>query len=119
VRIAREFTDLGFSICATTGTSKRLIESGIKVKEVFRLSEGGRPNIVDMIKNDEIQMTINIPTGMIPHLDENIIRAEAINHKVSMTTTLSGARAALEGIKAFRRNELTVTPLQRLETLRN
>lgn len=119
VRIAREFTDLGFSICATTGTSKRLIENGIEAREVFRLSEGGRPNIIDMIKNDKIQMTINVPSGMVPHLDENIIRAEAINHKVSMTTTLSGARAALEGIKAFRKNELTVTPLQKLGLLKN
>ncbi len=115
VFLARELIGLGFSLCATQGTAKKLRENGIDVKEVFRLSEGGRPNIIDMIKNDEIDMTINIPSGLTPHIDENLIRREAINHRVCMTTTLSGAFAALEGIQAYRNSDLKVRSLQELK----
>jgi len=110
--IAREFHELGFVIVSTPGTAKFLKENNIPVANIFRVSDGARPNVIDLIKNGQMQMVINTPQGMIPRIDDNKIRAEAVLHGVCVKTTLSGARAALLGIHAIKEKELDVVSLQ-------
>lgn len=110
--IARELVDLGFSIYSTAGTAQVLEAEKIPVQRLFKLSEGARPNVLDMLKNGEIQMIINTPDGQVPRQDENIIRSQAVLRKVCIMTTLSGAQAALDGIRAMREKPLQVRSLQ-------
>jgi carbamoyl-phosphate synthase large subunit len=115
VPLAKGFSDLGFELCATTGTAKVLEENGIKVQILFKLT-GGRPNVLDMIKNGEVNLIINTPAGKTPRADEVQIRAAAVAYKIAIMTTLTGANAALLGIKAFREKGLTVCSLQEYHT---
>jgi carbamoyl-phosphate synthase large subunit len=111
VALAKEFAELGFSIVATGGTARLLQQNGLQVQFVNKLLEG-RPNCVDMIKNGEIKMVINTPKGMIPRHDENAIRAAAVANSVCIMTTLTGASAALGGIRAMKQKRVDVRPLQ-------
>jgi carbamoyl-phosphate synthase large subunit len=109
--IARQFADMGFEICATSGTAKVLQEIGLRVETLYKLSEG-RPNCLDLIKNGELQMIINTPAGKTPRVDEMKIRTAAVANKISIMTTLAGAKAAALGIAAMRERGLSVCPLQ-------
>jgi len=111
VELAKGFIDLGFTVCSTTNTAKLLQSHGLAVQPVFKLNEG-RPNCVDMIKNGEIQFVVNTPRGMIPRHDENAIRAAAFANNVAMSTTLTGAQAALNGIRAMKNLQVGVRPIQ-------
>ena len=111
VALARSLAELGFTLCSTSGTAKTLTEAGIEVKRLAKLSEG-RPNAVDLIKNGEIHMVINTPSGMIPRRDENAIRSAAYAHNVCLMTTITGAAAAVEGIRALRNKHVGVRPIQ-------
>ena len=102
---------MGFELCATVGTAAVLEELGLKVQHLFRLSEG-RPNVLDLIKNGEIQLIINTPAGKTPRVDEVKIRTAAVARKVSIMTTLDGAKAAVRGIAALRQHGLHVRSLQ-------
>ncbi|MBN2235038.1 MAG: carbamoyl-phosphate synthase large subunit, partial [Opitutales bacterium] len=101
-RLARSFDELGFTLCATEGTAMAIQEAGIPVNRVFKLSEGGRPNIVDIIKNGQVQLIVNCPKGMIPRKDDDAIRREAVNRSICIMTTLTSAFAAVDGIRAMR-----------------
>ncbi|MBL9207622.1 MAG: carbamoyl-phosphate synthase large subunit, partial [Opitutaceae bacterium] len=111
VDIARQLEALGFAIYSTGGTAKVLAENGVKVSKLAKIEEG-RPTAVDLIKNGQIQLVINTPAGMIPRKDENKIRSAAYAHNVCIMTTLTGARAALEGIKALKSKRVGVKPIQ-------
>jgi len=111
VALAKGFSDLGFTICSTTNTAKLLQSHGLTVQHVFKLNEG-RPNCVDMIKNGEIQMVINTPRGMIPRHDENAIRIAAWSNGVSIMTTITGAFASLNGVRAMKNLQVGVRPIQ-------
>ena len=111
VELARGFAELGFELCSTTNTTKLLQSHGLTVQAVFKINEG-RPNCVDMIKNGEIQMVINTPRGMIPRQNENAIRAAAWANNVCIMTTITGAQAALNGIRAVKQKRVSVRPLQ-------
>ena len=111
IAIARELVDLGFTLCSTSGTARALEAAGLPVRKLFKLQEG-RPTVVDLLKNGEIHLIINTPFGQIPRQDENIIRSQAILRRVCIITTLSGARAALQGIKALRKKPVEVRSLQ-------
>jgi len=111
VGLAQGFAELGFTICSTTSTAKLLQSHGIAVQSVFKLNEG-RPNCVDMIKNGEVQLVVNTPRGMIPRNDENAIRAAAYGNNVCIMTTITGARAAINGIRAMKQKRVDVRPLQ-------
>ncbi len=111
VPVAKELCALGFELCATSGTAKTLSEAGVTVQTLFKLVEG-RPNVLDLIKNGEVQMVINTPAGKTPRADEVRIRTAAVQHKVPIMTTLAGANAAVLGIKALREKGLSVRPLQ-------
>ena len=111
VEIAKEFVDLGFEIISTSGTAKILEEAGIKVQRIFKLSEG-RPNAVDLLKNREIQLVINTPSGQTPRADEIKIRTTAVYTGTPIMTTLSGAKAAALGIAALKKNGYAVKTVQ-------
>ena len=108
---------LGFKIFSTEGTAKLLKANGIPVTRTYKLAECARPNVVDMIKNDEMSLIINTPSGMCPRLDENLIRQEALLKKVCMITTIMGANAAIKGIEAMRSREMGVKSLQEYMTI--
>lgn len=109
--IAKRLVELGFEIYATRGTAKVLEAAAIPCQRVNKVLEG-RPHIVDMIKNDEISFIVNTTEGKQSTADSFTIRGSALQHKVSYTTTLAGARAACLAMKYEDRN--TVNRLQDL-----
>lgn len=111
VAIAKKLSELGFGIISTAGTSALLKSHGIDVKSVCRLSEG-RPNVIDLIKNNQVSLIINTPQGTIPRQNENQIRTEAVKHKVCIMTTLSAAAAAVDGIGSIREKGYDVCSIQ-------
>ena len=111
IAIARELAALGFEICATGGTAKALRDTGLTTQTLFKLQEG-RPNCLDLIKNGELAMIINTPAGKTPRVDEVKIRTAAVQHKISIMTTLASGTAAVAGIKALRAQGLTVQSIQ-------
>jgi carbamoyl-phosphate synthase large subunit len=113
VRIARKFFDLGFSIYATRGTAEALRQAGITCRVVFKVNEG-RPNLVDLIKDKQVDLIINTPAGAHAFHDEKAIRRASVQHGIPCITTLSAARAAADGIAARRAQPTTVRSLQEL-----
>jgi len=110
IHTARDLTELGFDIIATSGTTKELQRNGIKVNSVFKVGEG-RPNIVDSIKNDEISLVINTPMGATARYDEESIGRACIKKGIQVITTLSGAEAAVRAIRLNDR-EIKVKSIQ-------
>jgi len=108
---ARQFKDLGFRIKATDRTQKFLSDSGIECELILKMHEG-RPNIVDGIKNGEIQLVVNTPSGKLSKHDDAYIRKAAIKYKIPYITTLAAAIAAARGIAAFRKGHGKVKSLQ-------
>ncbi len=111
VDIARRFAALGFTIISTSGTLEILKANHVPAKHVHKINEG-RPNVVDLIKNGDVQMIVNTPSGMIPRLNENTIRAEAMKHGIPIMTTLSGARTTALALVSLRQHKLNVRPIQ-------
>ena len=102
VFLAKKLVDLGFEIGATKGTAKVLANNGITVQTVFKVGEG-RPDIVDQIKNGEIHLVINTPSGKKPKSDEVAIRSQSVAHNIPCVTTLSGAEAVVNAIESLKR----------------
>src|SRR5213592_63874 len=111
IRIADRLQGLGFKIIATRGTARVLRNSGIEVETVYKVNEG-RPHIVDYIKSGKVDLIINTPRSEESFFDEKAIRRAAINHHVPCITTIPGAAAAVNGIRAIRRESLNVRSLQ-------
>jgi carbamoyl-phosphate synthase large subunit len=109
--VAQLFVNLGFELVATSGTASVLEKAGIKVQRVLKVLEG-RPNIVDHLKNKEIQMVINTPSGAAPREDEVKIRTTAVMTGTPIMTTLSGARAVAMGIEALQKSGFQVRTIQ-------
>jgi carbamoyl-phosphate synthase large subunit len=117
VEIARRFVELGFKIVATSGTARVLDEAGIANERVFKVKEG-RPNVVDLIKGERINLIINTPHGAEPWFDEKAIRRAAVTYRIQTITTLAAARAAADGIAALQQGQVTVRPIQSLHAHR-
>ena len=117
VALARRFVDLGFKLVATEGTANAIEAAGIVVERVFKVKEG-RPNVVDLIKSDRIQLVINTPRGQETFFDEKAIRRAAVLARIPTITTLSAAQAAAEAIAALQRHSVTVNALQELHAQR-
>ncbi len=111
VHISRRLSELGFDILATRGTAEVLERNGIKVRVLNKMHEG-RPHVVDCMKNREIQLIINTPSGKRPRTDQLSIRSYAVLYNIPMITTMSAARAALNGIESFLERGMEVKPLQ-------
>ncbi len=109
--LAQGFVDLGFTLFATSGTGAALKAAGIPVQKLFKLNEG-RPNALDMIKNGELAMIINTPSGKVAREDEVKIRSTATANRIPIITTLRAANASLAGIRALRAHGLSVKSLQ-------
>jgi carbamoyl-phosphate synthase large subunit len=107
----RLLAGLGFKIVATSGTQRFLEENGIAASKINKVLEG-RPHVVDAIKNGGIQLVFNTTEGAQALADSQSLRRAALLHKVPYYTTLAGAAAAAEGIKAYRDGELEVRALQ-------
>ncbi|QQS49249.1 MAG: carbamoyl-phosphate synthase large subunit [Acidobacteriota bacterium] len=111
VRVARRLHDLGFRLIATRGTASYLNDSGVPCARVFKVNEG-RPNVVDLIKSDEIDLIVNTPLGRASFYDEKAIRRAAMQYNVVTFTTLTGANAAASAIESLRHENLKVISLQ-------
>jgi carbamoyl-phosphate synthase large subunit len=104
-------TDLGFKICGTGGTARYLQSKGVAAQRINKVSEG-RPHVVDAIKNGGIQLVLNTTEGAQALADSRSLRRAALLHKVPYYTTLAGAVAASQGIKAYLSDDLEVRALQ-------
>ncbi|GAF80436.1 unnamed protein product, partial [marine sediment metagenome] len=109
--IAKEIHKLGFNIYATEGTSHFLKEHGIPNRKIKKLHEG-RPNIVDAIKNKDLQLIINTPIGRSSKYDDSYIRIMAIQHKVPYITSIAAAQASVEGAEAIKKHKILPKSLQ-------
>ena len=101
--IIRDLSDLGFMIVATEGTAQVCKSNGIKAEKIFKVGEG-RPNVVDEIKNGNISLVINTPLGAQSRFDEYSIGRAAIQARIPLVTTLSGAQAAVTAIRSSEKN---------------
>ena len=111
VEVAKRFEKLGFKIFATAGTCKHLKDSGIKAEAIYKMQEG-RPNIMDAIKNGEIQLIINTPAGKTSQYDDSYIRKAAIKYKIPYITTIAAAVASAKGIEAIQKGKGKIKSLQ-------
>ena len=116
-RCVDTIASLGFHILATKGTASLLRSRGFSVTEMPRLSEG-RPHIVDYIKNRDVQLIINTPSGPVPRRDEVLIRSTAAAHGIPLVTTAAGAAALAMGLSALAEKGMTVRALQEDGTVR-
>jgi carbamoyl-phosphate synthase large subunit len=117
VALARDYVNLGFRLVATHGTADILERAGLTTERVYKVKEG-RPNIVDLIKGDAIQLIINTPHGQDTFFDEKAIRRAAVTQRIPTITTMAAARAAAEGIAALQREVIHVDALQHLHAAR-
>jgi carbamoyl-phosphate synthase large subunit len=101
LQVAKHLENLGFKIRATAGTCRFLSQNGVEAKPIDKMHEG-RPNIVDAIKNGDIRLVINTPSGRLSKHDDSYIRKAAIKYKVPYVTTLAAAAAAARGIESLR-----------------
>ena len=109
--LAKELKNIGFDIVATSGTYTIIKDSGIECEKVLKISEG-RPNVVDMIKNEEIALVINTSDNKSSKDDAKIIRREVLNHSIPYFTTIAAAKAAVEAIEFIQDNEKSVNSIQ-------
>ncbi|MGV7927365.1 MAG: carbamoyl-phosphate synthase large subunit [Spirochaetota bacterium] len=111
LEVARELSGLGFAIMTTNGTGRFMAESGLNSTVVMKLHQG-RPNIIDHIKNNEIQLIINSPQGRQSEHDDSYIRKAAIKYRIPYITTMAAATAAVKSIRAREHGHLEVRSLQ-------
>jgi len=111
VHISRRLSELGFNILATRGTAEVLQRNGIRVEVLNKMHEG-RPHVVDYMKNREMQLIINTPSGKRPRSDQWSIRSYAVLYNIPLITTMSAARAALHGMESLLERGMEVRPLQ-------
>src|SRR5579875_2652796 len=115
--LARRFVDMGFKLVATYGTAAVIEGAGLRVDRVYAVKEG-RPNVVDLIKGENIQLIVNTPQGQDRVFDEQAIRRAAVAARVPTITTMAAAKAAADGIEALQRGEYHVNSLQELHAAR-
>jgi carbamoylphosphate synthase large subunit/REP element-mobilizing transposase RayT len=111
IPVAREFLKLGFEIVSTSGTAGALTKAKIKVTKVFKIHEG-RPNVLDRIKNGDINFIVNTPSGKIPREHEVVIRNAALAAKIPIMTTVRAALASANGIRSLQKRKVQVRSLQ-------
>ncbi|HEV2988467.1 MAG TPA: carbamoyl-phosphate synthase large subunit [Candidatus Angelobacter sp.] len=110
-QLAHRFAELGFSIAATHDTADHLEKAGIRVERVYKVKEG-RPNVVDLIKRNQVQLVLDTTRGQEPWFDHKAVRQAAITHRIPTITTVAAAWAIAEAISALQHNELNVRSLQ-------
>ncbi|HOO55899.1 MAG TPA: carbamoyl-phosphate synthase large subunit [bacterium] len=111
ISIAKLLDEMGFNIIATGGTASTLKRNGIETRFVEKIGIG-RPDVLDLMKNGEVQLMINTPSGLPTKEEESVIRINAIAREIPLITTLQGAQATVQGMDAFRKAGLSVSPIQ-------
>jgi len=111
IEIARSLSELGFTICSTSGTAKAIKDAKVPVTILQKLAEG-RPNVIDLIKNNEMALVINTPASPTARADEILIRTTALYCKVPVMTTISAAQASVQGIRSLKKSGFAVKALQ-------
>jgi carbamoyl-phosphate synthase large subunit len=117
IPLAREFVDLGFEIISTSGTATALRAAGVPVTLVHKIREG-RPNVLDLVTNRDIDFIINTPSGKIPREDEVRIRNVSLAQKIPIMTTVRAAQASANGIRSLQRRKVQVKTLQEYHGLK-
>lgn len=112
VAIAKDLYDLGFKLFATGGTCAYLKEKGLEVTRTYKLAEESRPNILDLMKNEEIHFVINTPSGPDARKDEVSIRSAAVEHHISHCTNLAAAQASIKAIASLQTQTINVKTIQ-------
>ncbi len=113
IEIAKKLKEMGFNLVGTQGTSEFLSSYGITVKVVPKISDGYRPNVLDLLKNREIHLVINTAKGKVSKLDAYLIRRYAMELDIPYTTTLAGAKAVVESIFKLKEKKFTFSSLQK------
>ena len=98
-------------LSATSGTAGHLAAAGLEITKVFKVAEG-RPNVLDLVKNGQIQFIINTPSGKTPRQDEVKIRTAALAQRIPIMTTVRAASASAKGIRSLQKGGMTVRSLQ-------
>jgi carbamoyl-phosphate synthase large subunit len=111
VSLCSRLATLGYELLATTGTYRALRNNGVPVQRIDKVHEG-RPHVIDRLKNGEIQLIFNTPSGRLERSDDTQIRAQAVLYKIPCITNISGAAAVIQALEAMRRGEPTVLPIQ-------
>jgi carbamoyl-phosphate synthase large subunit len=111
IPLAREFVELGFGIIATSGTWSALHDANVPVTKVHKIREG-RPNVLDLVMNGDINFIVNSPSGKIPREDEVRIRNASLAQKIPIMTTIRAGQASANGIRSLQRSSLHVKTLQ-------
>ncbi|MDO4966694.1 MAG: carbamoyl-phosphate synthase large subunit [Lachnospiraceae bacterium] len=111
VDVAKGFDELGFNILATGRTYEMIVEAGIPATKIFKLNQG-RPNVLDVITNNEVSIVVNTPNDQQGADDDSYIRKGVIKARVPYVTTMAAARASIEGIKAMKKGDSVVKSLQ-------
>jgi carbamoyl-phosphate synthase large subunit len=112
LQISKRLAEMGFSLVATVGTAKLLQRQGMTVETVYKVNESYRPNIVDLMKRGEIALVFNTPEDGRARKDSYLIRRTAVTQNIPYYTTVDGAQAAIGGIEALLKGEISVKPLQ-------
>ncbi|MFN3361071.1 MAG: carbamoyl phosphate synthase large subunit, partial [Pseudanabaenaceae cyanobacterium] len=112
--VAEGFAELGFRIIATEGTYRILQRNGIPCQQVLKLHEG-RPHIGDAIRNGQVQLIVNTPSGSEAQTDAQMIRRAALLYKIPVVTTIAGAKATIAAIRALKEAPLSVQPIQEFQ----
>src|SRR6201998_3726315 len=111
VPLAKELVELGFRIYATAGTPLAIEKAGIPVRHLFKISEG-RPNVLDLMKNEDIDLIVNTPSGKTPRKDEIRIRSLAVANRIPILTTISAVEASIRAIRGIKTKGINVRSLQ-------
>jgi carbamoyl-phosphate synthase large subunit len=113
--VARGLSEAGFALVATSGTRAFFEQNGVQAGAVHKVGQG-KPDAADLLRAGTLKLIINTPMGRTSQRDETNIRCQAIALGVPCITTVEGARAALEGIRALKSGRLSVLPLQSWDT---
>ena len=111
VKIAQQLHELGYTVMATAGTAREIQDAGVPVRLVKKIIEG-QPNLIDHMKNDEVDLILNTPSGKGARTDEGTIRAASVQHGIPCVTTIQAAEAVVDALKALRTQEMGVEALQ-------
>ncbi len=112
IQLAHRLGALGYDLVATEGTWRLLTRSGVTCRMVHKVADGARPNVLDIVKNREVQLIVNTPSGRGARTDEGYIRGAAAVLNIPCVTTMSGAEALVRALEAYDREDLTVGALQ-------
>ena len=116
IPVVRSLMAMGFKVFTTKGTGELLNKHGLRPKILQKIQEGARPNVIDLMQNNEIQLVINTPTRTGWQTDEGNIRATAVRLGIPMITTARAATQAIHAIEALKAGFWDVTALQDLAT---